>query len=126
MFIPVAVVARARELIKMGLEFSRVLRALEVEGNGAWPRKTMQRRVAAAVGAAGQNPARARAAAAPRAAPRGVAKTTPLERLEAAAEAAEYNSPAYHRAMAALHAAGGPCGCYSCGHALATKGRRAA
>ena len=135
-FIPIAVVARAAELERTGLDFSTVVRVLEREGNGAWPRKTLLRRVRAGGvllgGRRGQKGAVDELAGAGGRAARAVAKTnTRASRyavLEAAAVAAAYDTPAYHQAVAAMHASRdssygrrrtGPCGCYSCGHAKA-------
>jgi len=133
LFIPTAVVLRAREIFKNRRVFSEVLLTLEREGNGTWPRKTLFRRVTSRDG---QNPATTSAPACSSRQLQAVAKTTALERLEAAAAAAEYDTPAYHRAIAAMHASsleaeglegikGGPCGCYSCGFVKRPGGRRA-
>jgi hypothetical protein len=45
MFIPAAVLERARELVAATYDFSTVVRLLEREGNGTWPRKTLMRRI---------------------------------------------------------------------------------
>lgn len=38
--------------------------------------------------------------------------------LERQIKLSKYDSPGYHRLVAELHRElGGPCGCYSCGHA---------
>jgi hypothetical protein len=117
-FIPVAVVERARELAAKGFSFSTVVRSLEREGNGAWPRRTLLRRVrstsSSAKYSAGQNSQLQRAAAGAGEQLERVAKTTAVERLEAALEAATWGTPAYDRALRARHAFDGPCKCSVC------------
>lgn len=144
MLIPIAVVARARELSAGGRDFSAVVRMLAIEGNGTWPRKTLLRRVLSTSGssspARGQKSTTRSRPAAPRGAARAVVKTdaldvaiADLEREQAAADARDELSPAalelesmiasepydtrlYHELVKGLHAVlGGPCGCYSCG-----------
>lgn len=122
MFIPAAVLARAVELAAYPLAFSTVVRRLELEGNGTWPRKTLMRRIrSSASSRSGQN-TRGLQATSPAADIAGdVAKTghaLGLLECEAVLAAQEYATPAYHKALAELHAATpGPCGCYSCGFA---------
>jgi hypothetical protein len=126
LFIPAAVVARAAELAWTGLHFSTVVRSLEREGNGAWPRRTLMRRVrsttSSSAPARGQN-RRSSSSPAPAAdLAAGVAKTSPVTDAIAARILGgpwpEYDTPAYHDRLATLHGLlGGKCGCYSCGRA---------
>jgi hypothetical protein len=137
LFIPAAVLERARELNAGGRDFSTVVRMLAIEGNGSWPRKTLLRRVRAtpssSAPARGQNPpARSRVDVAGGRL-EDVAKTDRFYMLEAAAAVATPGTLVYHKAIAAMHASpdnpegaptNGPCGCHSCGVAARWRGRR--
>jgi hypothetical protein len=147
LLIPAVVVARAAELAARGCSFSTVVRMLEKEGNGTWPRKTLLRRVrstsSSATPAPGQNQQLGAGGRRELEQLEGLAKTTlarggswyaipaaaaaEWRRLEAVKARAKLDSPAYHAAVAAMHASPsnplrfgavnkgkGPCGCYSC------------
>lgn len=127
LFIPIAVVARAVELARSGSDFSTVVRKLEAEGNGAWPRKTLMRRVAStsssSTPARGQNRRRRQPPGGSSSAQRDVAKTRTWDELIDAVHAADDGTPELNEAIAALHAAPeygrGRCHCDACRRARA-------
>ena len=127
LFIPAVVVERAREIAAQGRDFSTVVRMLAAEGNGAWPRKTLMRRVRSTSGSSA--PARGQKVRRPRRleleleqlervdkTPAGDELSPAALEIESMIAAEPYGTRLYHELVAGLHAVlGGPCGCYLCG-----------